>query len=204
MEFILAIVVLIFSVIIHEVSHGLMAYYLGDPTAKYAGRLTLNPIPHIDPIGSIAFPLLMLISAPFLGGKILLGWAKPVPYNPYNLKNQRWGSALVGLAGPLSNILLALVAGLTMRVLLANGIENALLDIIVTINISLAVFNLFPFPPLDGSKLLFSILPLSDYTKAALEQYSFVFLIVLITIFSSLITALIRWAVYFFYNVVVY
>lgn len=204
MEFILAIVVLIFSVIVHEVSHGLMAYYLGDPTAKYAGRLTLNPIPHIDPIGSIAFPLLMLMAAPFLGSRILLGWAKPVPYNPYNLRNQRWGSALVGLAGPLSNILLALVAGLVMRVLLLNGIENSLLDIIVTINISLAVFNLLPLPPLDGSKLLFSVLPISEYTKASLEQYSFIFLIVVITVFSSVITSIISFAVYYFYNIVVY
>lgn len=148
---------LIISIIIHEVSHGYIAEMLGDPTARLQGRLTLNPIPHIDPIGSVLLPaLLVLTPSPFL-----FGWAKPVPYNPYNLKNQKWGEAMVAAAGPGVNIVLALVFGLVVRF----GIGTlpvsfiALAAIVVYINILLALFNLLPIPPLDGSKLLKALLP---------------------------------------------
>ena len=114
MDGFLQIAILIFSVVIHEVSHGLAAYWLGDSTAKYAGRLTLNPLSHMDLWGSFLIPLLLLFS----GSGIIFGWAKPVPYNPYNLRNQKWGPVLVGLAGPFSNVLLALVAGVVLRTLL--------------------------------------------------------------------------------------
>jgi len=148
--------VLVFSVIIHEVSHGFAAEMLGDPTARLQGRLTLNPIPHIDPIGSIIVPAILLLSH----SGFLIGWAKPVPYNPYNLKNQKWGEAIVAVAGPGSNILLATVFGLLVR--FGTGTFSStfisLAGIIVIINIALALFNLLPLPPLDGSKLLKSLL----------------------------------------------
>ena len=108
---IIQIAILLMSVVIHEVSHGAMANYLGDPTAKYAGRLTLNPIKHLDPFGSILIPLfLLIVQSPFL-----FGWAKPVPYNPYNLRNKKWGSAMVAAAGPGSNLIIALIFGLALR-----------------------------------------------------------------------------------------
>jgi Zn-dependent protease len=152
---ILSIVILILSVIIHEVSHGYMADRLGDPTARLQGRLTLNPIKHIDPVGSILVPLLTSLAG------FTFGWAKPVPYNPYNLKNKRQGEFLIALAGPFSNLVVAIVFGLVIRFSFA-GSMTPFIEIssyIVLINIVLAIFNLIPIPPLDGSKLLFSFLP---------------------------------------------
>lgn len=151
------IIVLILSIILHEVSHGFAAEWLGDPTARLNGRLTLNPLPHIDPLGSIIIPgLLVFTHAPFL-----FGWAKPVPYNPYNLRNQKWGEAIVAAAGPGVNILLALGFGLLIRFggdVLSPAFVS-LASIIVIVNIMLAIFNLLPLPPLDGSKVLRSLLP---------------------------------------------
>lgn len=148
---------LIFSIIIHEVSHGFAAEMLGDPTARLQGRLTLNPIPHIDIMGSILVPALLILTQ--MG--FLFGWAKPVPYNPYNLKNQRWGEAIVAGAGPGVNILLALLFGFMIR--FGEGVFSPmflqLAGIVVFINIMLAFFNLIPLPPLDGSKILKSVLP---------------------------------------------
>lgn len=158
MEYIFLIAILIFSVVIHEVSHGAAANYLGDPTAKYAGRLTLNPIKHLDPIGSVLVPLfLVLMKSPFL-----IGWAKPVPINPYNFRDQKYGSAKVALAGPGSNLAIALVFGLTLRFFPEIAVTPGLALIfsyIVLINILLAIFNLLPIPPLDGSHILFTFLP---------------------------------------------
>jgi Zn-dependent protease len=150
------IVVLIVSVVLHEVAHGYMANYLGDPTARLAGRLTLNPFKHIDPLGSVFLPLILKLT----GSPILIGYAKPVPYNPYNLRG-KWGEALVAFAGPGANILLALIFGLAIR-LFGGMMEPALvaaLAVIVFINMLLALFNLIPIPPLDGSKILSEILP---------------------------------------------
>ncbi len=150
------IVILIFSVVLHEVAHGYMANYLGDPTARLQGRLTLNPIKHIDPMGSVFLPLILTVT----GSPILIGYAKPVPYNPYNLRG-RWGEALVAFAGPGTNILLALIFGLIIR-FLGGVLDPALVGafaVIVFINILLALFNLIPVPPLDGSKILSEILP---------------------------------------------
>lgn len=152
--FLLALIV---SIIIHEVSHGYVAEMLGDPTARLQGRLTLNPLPHIDMVGSLLLPVtLVLLHAPFM-----FGWAKPVPYNPYNLRNQRWGEALVAGAGPAVNIVLALGFGLVIRFVMGSVPDTfiAFTSIIVFVNIMLAIFNLIPVPPLDGSKLLKSVLP---------------------------------------------
>lgn len=158
MEYIFLIAILIFSIVIHEVSHGVMANYLGDPTAKYAGRLTLNPIKHLDPVGSVLVPLFLVI----LRSPILFGWAKPVPINPYNLRDQKYGSAKLAFAGPGSNLGVALVFGLILRFfpeIAANPAIGLIFGYIIFINILLAVFNLLPIPPLDGSHILFTFLP---------------------------------------------
>ena len=180
---IIQIAILLIAVIIHEVSHGYMANYLGDPTAKYAGRLTLNPIKHLDIWGSFLIPLSLLI----VGSPFLFGYAKPVPYNPYNLKNKKWGPALVAIAGPTSNLIIALVFGLTLRILPINNspyIQNLVLVFayIVFINLLLAVFNLIPIPPLDGSKVLFALLPYK-YQRISFEMERYGIILVLFFVF---------------------
>ncbi len=150
------LVILILSIILHEVAHGYAANSLGDPTARLAGRLTLNPIPHIDPVGSILVPLLGVLSP----ANILFGWARPVPYNPYNLHNRRWAEAAVALAGSATNIALAVIFGLIVRY--GAGLpEPALLiaSVISFANLFLGLFNLIPFPPLDGFTALRALLP---------------------------------------------
>jgi len=164
---IFSFLILIMSIVVHEVSHGLAALSQGDSTAKYQGRLTLNPIKHIDPFGSVVLPLLFVLS----GSNIVFGWAKPVPYNPYNLRNGRWSELWVALAGPLSNLVIALVAGLVLR-FVGMGLPPAtveILSVVALINIVLAIFNLVPLPPLDGSKVLFSLLP--EQTQKLREVY---------------------------------
>ncbi len=156
--FIFSIAILIMSVVVHEVSHGFLAYFLGDPTAKLAGRLTLNPVKHIDPIGSILVPGILAL----LPGGLILGWAKPVPFNPYNLRGGKWGPAIVALAGPFSNLLIALVFGLILQFGAGSWLNPATASLvfsIVVINVMLALFNLTPVAPFDGSKLLYAILP---------------------------------------------
>jgi len=158
MELFLALVVLIFSIIAHEVAHGYAADSLGDPTARLAGRLTLNPLPHIDLMGSLVLPALLV----FTQSPILFGWAKPVPYNPYNLKNQRWGEALVAVAGSATSLFLALLFGLLVRYGSMFGFDEnaiALSATIAFINLFLGLFNLIPFPPLDGFTALRAALP---------------------------------------------
>ncbi len=154
------IIVLIMSIVLHEVAHGYAANWLGDPTARLAGRLTVNPISHIDPIGSVVIPAFLFLS----GASFLFGWAKPVPYNPYNLSNQRWGEAFVAFAGPGTNFLLALIFAGLIHFAVAFGFSASFVELsvhIVTINVLLGHFNLIPFPPLDGSKVIEPFLPLS-------------------------------------------
>ncbi len=158
MTLLLALIVLILSIILHEVAHGYAADSLGDPTARLAGRLTLNPVPHIDLMGSIVLPALLV----FTQSPILFGWAKPVPYNPYNLRNKRWGEALVAVAGSATNILLAIIFGLIVRYGAGLGFDATALSLASTIafvNLFLGLFNLIPIPPLDGFTTLRALLP---------------------------------------------
>lgn len=160
---ILYFIIVIPSSIIHEYAHAWAADQLGDPTARYAGRLTIDPRAHIDRWGTLIMPVLLFLTT---GGRFMFAYAKPVPFNPYNLKDQKWGPALVGVAGPLANLLLASVCAVIIR--LAPGLAiRTFLEIIVYTNISLLVFNLVPLPPLDGSKLLFALFP----DKARSIQY---------------------------------
>lgn len=175
------IVILILSVIIHEVSHGFAADALGDPTPRNQGRLTLNPIPHLDLFGSILLPAILVLS----GTGFVLGWAKPVVFNPFNLRDRKWGPALVAVAGPASNIIIALVFGLLIRFAPVVGITSEpflfIASGIVFVNVLLAVFNLIPVPPLDGHHILFAFL--SDKhrnIKNFLQKYSLVFLLVIV------------------------
>ena len=164
MEYVFIVIILIFSIVIHEISHGAVANYLGDPTAKYAGRLTLNPLKHLDPIGSVVVPVFLIILAKTTGGGIIFGWAKPVPINPYNFRDQKYGSMKVALAGPGANLAIALFFGLLLRFVPASIIPLGALSMfsfIVYINILLVIFNLLPSPPLDGSHVLFTFLPSS-------------------------------------------
>ena len=171
------IVILIVSAVLHEFAHGYTAYLLGDPTAEMEGRLTLNPLVHLDPFGSVLLPFLLVIS----GSPFVLGWAKPVPFNPYNFKNRQMGELLVAIAGPVSNLILALIFGLLLRFFEFSGPITEMFTLIVFINIILMVFNMIPIPPLDGSKVLFNILPYTQKTqefRMKLERYGlFLFLI---------------------------
>lgn len=183
------IIVLIFSAIFHEYMHGWMADRLGDTTAKDSGRLTLNPLPHIDPFGSILLPMFFIIS----GSSFVLGWAKPVPFNPYNLSDQKYGSAKVALAGPLGNLSLALFFGLILRfggnwLAFYNETILSLLAIVVYINLLLMVFNLMPVPPMDGSKILEPFLPYSWRARfASLDRYGMIFVLIFVILGFSII-----------------
>lgn len=178
-SFVFAIAVLVVSVVVHEVSHGWTAYVLGDPTAKLAGRLTLNPIKHLDPIGSLIVPLVLSL----LPGGIVFGWAKPVPYNPYNLRVKN-GPAYVAFSGPASNFAIAIIFGLLIRSGLALSLLGQqslpILSTIVLINIMLGLFNLIPVPPLDGSTILFSFFPQSSKVVEFFYRYQLAIILVII------------------------
>lgn len=194
MEFIFIIAILIFSVIAHEVAHGYAASALGDPTAKLQGRLSLNPLVHIDPIGSILVPAICAL----LPGSFVIGWAKPVPYNPYNFQRfQKHGDALVAAAGPLTNILLAIIFGLVVR-FGAGSFSAAFLEIsslVVIINLVLALFNLVPIPPLDGSKILFAFLPYRlQSLRVSLEQFGFMLVLLFVIFFWEYVAILVAYA----------
>lgn len=155
---VLGLIILILSVIAHEVAHGYAADALGDPTARMAGRLTLNPLPHIDVLGSLVVPALLVLS----GSPILFGWAKPVPYNPYNLRGGKYAEFLVAIAGVATNLLLAVVFALVARFGALAGFDATALGLAASIsfvNLFLGMFNLIPFPPLDGFTALRAILP---------------------------------------------
>jgi len=168
---------------VHEFSHALAAYRLGDSTARFMGRLTLNPIAHFDPLGGILLAVTMLSGSGFA-----FGWAKPTPVNPRNLEYGRWGEAIVAAAGPISNLVLAIAAAIPLRYILANLtlasevplLALQILLLFIQINLVLMVFNLFPIPPLDGSKVLFAFLPpqVAWRWRPMLEQYGFILLLV--------------------------
>ena len=173
------------SIVIHEVSHGFMAQYFGDNTARDAGRLTMNPIKHLDLFGSIILPTILILSK--VG--FIFGWAKPVPYNPDNLSDKKWGTIAVASAGVLANFFIAIVFGLIIRFSSNLDLPSDFYFItsaIVIVNLALGIFNLLPIPPLDGSKILFSFLPERAFSFIhAYEQYSLILLLVFIIFFSS-------------------
>lgn len=193
LEVLFTIIVLLFSVIIHEVAHGSVANSLGDPTAKYAGRLTLNPLKHLDPVGSFLVPAFLYI---ITKGQFLFAWAKPVPVNPFNFKNKRAGEFWVGIAGVAANFTLALLFGLLLRFMPYYGINPviyAMFQDIVLINLLLAVFNLVPLPPLDGSHVLFSLLPPSQAEfKLFLERWGLLLFLFFIFFLSDYIFPIIQ------------
>lgn len=222
------LLILLYSVILHEISHGVAALRMGDPTAKFAGRLTLNPKSHIDPMGSIFLPLIML----FLSGfRFAFGWAKPVPFNPHNLKFPKWGPALVALAGPVTNYGLALIFALIGKAIplgetakvqimqdmqradwsaLAADVSGSLPAIVFMIcmmailwNVLLGTFNLIPIPPLDGSRLLFSVLDVRMETQAMLERYGFFILIAFIFLFPAPLHVALTFAWGIFYGLAI-
>ncbi len=189
MDFLFYFFVIIPSAIIHEYAHGWAADMMGDKTARYAGRLTINPIVHIDLWGTILMPIMLSV---LTGGRFLFAYAKPVPYNPYNLKNQKWGPAMVAIAGPMANFLLAFAFALVIR-FFPNASMSYILSIIVYANIMLMVFNLVPIPPLDGSKILYAILPDSAQNiKNFLDRYGFFILLFFIFFMFELITPIIN------------
>lgn len=190
-SFIFQILILIFSVVVHEVSHGYASLMQGDVTAKYAGRLTLNPIKHLDPVGSVILPLLLSL----IPGGLMFGWAKPVPYNPYNLRNKRWGEVIVAAAGPASNFIIAAVFGLLIRYSQYLNLGKSFVElsiIVVLTNVVLAIFNLMPIPPLDGSKILFGLFPKQTVKlQEFFSKYSLIFLLIFIFFVWEYMTPLI-------------
>lgn len=181
----ISIIPILFAITLHEVAHGWCAYKLGDPTAKLLGRITINPIPHIDPIGTIAVPLVLGYMTNF---QMIFGWAKPVPISPANFKNLRRDNALVAVAGPMANLLMALFWALCLKIVLMNHIEGSnVLQFLgysarigVLINIVLIALNILPIPPLDGSKVVSSLLPPKyAYHYDKVEPYGFLILMLL-------------------------
>lgn len=174
-----SIPIFIFAVIIHEVAHGWAAYRLGDPTAKYLGRLTLNPIPHIDPIGTVVLPILLMI----MNSPVVFGWAKPVPINFLGLRNPKRDIIYVGLAGPLANIIFAFILAALFRLFpfMHSPMLAGIVFSSIVVNLFLAAFNLIPLPPLDGSRILFGLLPARLAVRyMSIEKYGFIILFILI------------------------
>ena len=202
MNSIFYIAILIMSIVIHEISHGFMAERFGDKTARFAGRLTLNPLKHLDPFGSVILPALLVLSH----SPILFGWARPVPYNPDNLSDRKWGTVAVAAAGVLANFFIALIFGTILRFIpdlnLSESMSESLrfiTTIIVITNLGLGIFNLIPIPPLDGSKILFSLLPVSFYSFIEfMEQYSLVLLLLFIVFLADILFPIIAFMFYLF------
>ena len=185
------IIILIISVMAHEVAHGAAAYYFGDPTAKNMGRLTLNPLKHIDLFGSVILPFILVITK----AGFIFGWAKPVPYNPYNLRNRRLGEFCVSIAGIATNFIIAIIFSFIIRFAGVLNLSQPVADLIIYIiflNLVLGIFNLIPIPPLDGSKILFTIVPYRfERQLMVFEKYGFYFLIIFIVFFGGLVSKLV-------------
>ena len=173
---IFSIMLFFLAVVIHEFAHGWMAYKLGDPTAKHSGRLTLNPIAHIDPIGTIILPLFLIVT----GSPILFGWAKPIPVNFRALHNPKKDMIWVGLAGPGANIILAIIISLIIKLKVA-FIPFQILEYFMALNLVLAIFNLIPIPPLDGSRVIMGLLPAKlAYQYIQLERFGFIIIVIML------------------------
>jgi len=199
-EILIIAVILIFSIILHEIAHGMAAYAMGDSTAKDMGRLSLNPIRHIDPFGSIILPgILLLTNLLSRVNGFVIGWAKPVPVNPSNFRDKKYGNAKVSLAGPGANLLIALIFGVALRIFLFNfhNIPEGTAMVfayIVQINIALVLLHLIPFSPLDGSHILFTFLPKSlDQFKIFLIRYGMIILLAIIIFLGDYISQLSSW-----------
>ncbi len=199
LNIIIALTVILFSMTLHEVMHGFVAYLLGDDTAKAQGRLTLNPIKHIDPFLTILMPVaLAIVGGPIFGG------AKPVPFNPDRVKYDEWGSALVAIAGPLTNLVIAFVFfgvyALTQSV--AGPIAVQFLVMAVTINLGFFIFNMIPIPPLDGSRVVYALAP--EFVRRgmeAIEQYGIFFVFIIVILASSYIGQFMMTIIQFFLSI---
>lgn len=177
MYLIIKLLALFPSIILHEIAHGYAAYRLGDPTAKNANRLTLNPLAHIDPMGSVFLPVLLVMT----NSPVLFGWAKPVPFNPAYFRNPKQGAMIVGAAGPVTNLVLAAIAGVLFRLFTPGGVLGLFLIDACIINVVLAVFNLIPIPPLDGSRIVAGFLPLNLASRyLRLGRYGFMIIFALL------------------------
>lgn len=181
MNLLLSLCIFFFAVIIHEYAHGWVAWKLGDSTARITGRLTLNPIAHIDPIGTIFLPLILIITH----SPVLFGWAKPVPVDFFNLNNPKKDMIWVGLAGPAANIIFAIILSLLLKIplLTASDLAVSVIGTAIIANLVLAVFNLLPIPPLDGSRVVMGLLPYplsAEYAK--IEPYGFIMIFTLVWI----------------------
>lgn len=194
--------VILVSMTLHEVMHGFVAYWLGDDTAKLQGRLTLNPIKHIDPFLTILLPVMLA----FIPGAPIFGGAKPVPFNPARVKYDEWGSALVALAGPLTNLLLAFIIfgigaliGFNATTFHPDNILGTIITYGVVINLGFFIFNMIPIPPLDGSRVLYALAPEPvQKVMEYIEQYGLIFIFVIVLLASSLIGAFIGESTQFF------
>lgn len=185
-------VILVIVLTVHEFSHAWAGHMLGDITAKHEGRLTLNPLRHIDPFMTLLLPLGLIL----LGSPVVFGAAKPVPFNPYAVRYGKVGAALVAFAGPASNMLMALVIGLYLRFVGIEGLGQQFLLQFVLVNVAFFVFNMIPFPPLDGSRLLYAIAPpeLADWMDR-IEQYGLIAIFVFMFVFFRFISPFFAWAV---------
>ncbi|MDD5005618.1 MAG: site-2 protease family protein [Candidatus Omnitrophica bacterium] len=186
MSILFAIILFFLAVVVHEFAHGWIAYKLGDPTAKYSGRLTLNPLAHIDPIGTIILPAFLILT----GAPILFGWAKPIPVNFSGLHNPKKDIIWVGLAGPCANILLAIILSLIIKLKIIL-FAAAILKYFIIINLVLAVLNLIPIPPLDGSRVLMGLLP-PKLTYRYMQIEPFGFIIIFILLYMGLLDSIIN------------